>query len=129
MAVPTPEELEAKFQKIAEEDENIKQFILTNKGKNQEVEVFGLKLVLPSVIPKSVRHELAKIQRKGDVDLEEAERDTYYLLSLLCLNEPFTTKEAWEYMDDQTGLAIDILGEVLEKGYQSEKKVQSFRGK
>ena len=121
--------LDAIIAKEIAENEEIKQFVISNKGKNVEVESFGLKLQVPSVIPKRLRHELAKIQRKGDVGIAEAEQDTYYLLSLLCQNEPFTTKEAWEYLDDETGLAMEILGEVLDKAYQSEQKMKGFRGK
>jgi hypothetical protein len=111
------------------EKEQIRTFLITNKGKNREIDVEGMKLLVPSVIPKKIRHELAKIQRKGDVDIEDAEQDTYYLLSILCQNEPYNHKEVWEYIDDETGKAIDILGVVLEEGYQSEQKVKNFRGK
>ncbi len=117
------------IEKEMADNEQIKQFILSNKGKNTELDIYGLKIQVPAVIPKKLRHELAKIQRKGDVDIEEAEQDTYYLLSLLCQNEPYNLKEMWERLDDETGLSIEILREVLERAYQSEEKSKKFRGK
>jgi hypothetical protein len=121
--------LDAMIENEVAENEQVKQFILTNKGKHIEVEVFGLKLQVPSVIPKKLRHELAKVQKKGEVDIEVAEEDTYHLLSLMCQNEPFNHKEAWALIDEETGLAIEILGEVLEVAYKTEEKTKSFRGK
>ena len=129
MALPTPEEMEAKFLKVVEEDEQIKQFILTNKGKLTDFEVYGLKLKIPAVIPRKLRHEISKIRQKGDVEIEEAEQDSYYLLSLLCQGEPFNTTEFWEGVDNETGMAMDILAEVLTQGYKTEEKVKRFRGK
>lgn len=124
------QKLDRIVEKEAAEHEEIRGLITKTGGEKTEFEVYGLKLVLPTVIPRKIRHELAKVQKKGaTVEMEEIEVDTYHLLSILCQNEPYNHPETWEYIDNETGLSLDILREVLERGFANEEKLKKFRGK
>ncbi len=125
-----PAKLDEIIEKDMKQNEEITRLITTSSEKQNTIEIEGLTLKVPGIIPRSVRHEIARVQKKGDmVDMEELEEDTYFLLSILCQNEPYNHPETWEYIDNKTGLAIDILRELLNKGFANDEKVKSFRRK
>lgn len=130
-------ESESQFDKLdrivetqVRENEEIKALVSQSASQKTTLEIGGLKLQVPGVIPRKIRHDLARVQKKGNnVDMEEIEGDTYYLLSIICQNEPYNHPETWEYIDNETGLALDILREVLDKGFGNEDKLKNFRRK
>lgn len=125
-----PSKLDQIVENLAKENEEIKGLISESAAKTNTMEICGLKLVVPGVIPRKIRHDLARVQKKGNaVEMDEIEEDTYYLLSIICQNEPYNHPETWEYIDNETGLALDILREVLDTGFSNGDKIKNFRRK
>ena len=125
-----PNKLDQIVENLVKESEEIKSLVSESASKKNTLEIGGLKLQVPGVIPRKIRHDLARVQKKGNnVEMEEIEEDTYYLLSIICQNEPYNHPETWEYIDNETGLALDILREVLDKGFGNEDKLKNFRRK
>ena len=125
-----PSKLDSIVDGMVKENDEITRLITSSAEKRTTIVIEGLPLDIPGIIPRSIRHEIARVQKKGDmVDMEELEEDTYFLLSILCQNEPYNHPETWEYIDNETGLAIEILRELLNKGFANDEKVKSFRRK
>lgn len=125
-----PDKLDQIVENIAKDNEEIKSLVSDSAANKNTLDICGLKLQVPGVIPRKIRHDIARVQKKGAmVEMDEIETDTYYLLSVICQNEPYTHPETWEYIDNETGLALDILREVLETGFSNENKIKAFRRK
>lgn len=122
------EEQMKKFDEMVESEKSpeIKNLVKNFNVSPKEIDVFGVKLKVLPTIPREIRHELAKFDKIQD-DLEATEDHIYYIMSKICVDEPFNQKEAWEYLDIKTGYVPEIMREAFNLAYDVEQKIKNFR--
>jgi hypothetical protein len=111
---------------VATDGNEIRTLLSTAKSQPKEIEVYGVKLKVLPTIPRKLRHELAKFDKIQD-DLESTEQHIYYIMSQICVEEPFNRPEAWEYLDEKGGMVPEIMKEAFNLAYDVEKKIKNFR--
>lgn len=122
------EEQMKKFDEMVDSEKSpeIKNLVKNFNVSPKEIDVFGVKLKVLPTIPREIRHELAKFDKIQD-DLEATEDHIYYIMSKICVDEPFNQKEAWEYLDIKTGYVPEIMREAFNLAYDVEQKIKNFR--
>lgn len=122
------EEQMKKFDEMVESEKSpeIKNLVKNFAVSPKEIEVFGVKLRVLPTIPRDIRHELAKFDKIQD-DLEATEEHIYYIMSKICVDDPFNKPEAWEYLDTKTGAVPNVMREAFNLAYDVEQKIKRFR--
>lgn len=133
MSVPKPDpNLKAKLAAfVGDEVKNNAEIVklLTNaKGQFKEVDVNGVMVKIRPVIPKRARHISDEMNKTDERSLDLVEETTYALLAEMCVEAPFTLPETWEMVDDETGMAVDLLRKFFEVANDETVKIQKFRG-
>lgn len=101
--------------------------LLTNLDKQCEVlEVMGIPVRMKPAFPKSARRMMEYlVEHKDEISLLEGK--TYELLAIMSKDSPWTNPRTWELVDEEHGIAFDLL-EVLYDGIgKQEKAIASFR--
>jgi len=134
MTIPTPDpNLKAKLGAFVDDEiKNNAEIIalLTNsKGQYKEVDVNGVLVKIRPVIPKKARHISDEMQKKEDRSLDLVEETTYALLAQMCVEEPWTNPETWKIVDDETGMAVDLLKRFFDVANNEATKIKSFQRK
>jgi len=134
MTIPTPDpNLKAKLGAFVDDEiKNNAEIIalLTNsKGQYKEVDVNGVLVKIRPVIPKKARHISDEMQKKEDRSLDLVEETTYALLAQMCVEEPWTNPETWKIVDDETGMAVDLLKRFFDVANNEAIKIKSFQRK
>ena len=127
--VLTEEDLKRFDELVASESaagSEIKTLITSFKTEPKEIEILGGKLKVLPTIPRKIRHELQKFQQIEN-DLEATEQHIYYIMSQICVANPYTLPQFWEFLDDKYGNVPEIMKEVFEKAYEVEQKLKKFR--
>jgi hypothetical protein len=45
----------------------------------------------------------------------------------MCIESPFNDKTAWEIIDDETGIAMEVLTDIYNTALSSEAEIKRFR--
>lgn len=101
--------------------------LLTNLNQQVEtLEVLGVPVRMKPAFPKKARRMMEfLVEHKDEISLLEGK--TYELLAVMSKDAPWTSPKTWELIDDEHGIAFDLL-EVLYDGLgKQEKAIASFR--
>ncbi len=128
----TEETLEQKADRFLVEDmaarEEIKKLLSSYTQQSKEIEVSGTKIKVLPTIPKAIRKELAKFSKMdAEENLDAMEQQMYLVLSKVCLEDPWNKPEAWEYIDEKTGVVPELIREIFNQAYEVDKKIKNFR--
>jgi hypothetical protein len=105
--------------------------ILNNaKGRSKTIEVLGVRIKIRSVIPRDLRHYLATAYKDSeDRSLEESEAIMYKVIAQMCLDPPeFKLPETWEALDNEEGVAQEVMDEIFKVDTAEVNKIKDFRG-
>ena len=107
----------------------LKTKILEFHAKTQRLQ----RLALDAPVRKkneSQEHYLARVDAYtasvGEL-AKEIDTETYSTLAALCLDYPFNTPDAWVIVEEETGLAANLLMEILRDILDTEKQIIEFR--
>jgi hypothetical protein len=135
----TMDELHKKLDEIdgvTEEDKSkISSLLRSASERYKTVKVGEIELKIRSVLPRQVRHKLFNLLKKyqgveedpNKMDISELEDEAYEILATMCLESPFNKVETWRIIDDEQGIALDILGIIQEEAIKTEKEIKTFR--
>lgn len=114
----------------------IQRLIQTSVGAYKEFKFNDITLRVRPAIPRDMRRMVAKLKQIAtgnvheedeEVLLDRSETIFYKFLARMCLDSPFDLPEAWEYIDEQTGMVPMIAVQVIELAAGDEKRVAEFR--
>lgn len=134
MSIPTPDpnlkaRLEAAVGKEIEGNDEIMALLTNAKGQYKEVDVNGVLVKIRPVIPKKARHISDDMQKTEDRTLDLVEDTTYNLLAQMCVESPYTNPETWKIVDDESGIAVDLLKRFFDIANDTSVKIKNFRPK
>lgn len=134
MSIPTPDptlkaRLEAAVGKEIEGNDEIMALLTNAKGQYKEVDVNGVSVKIRPVIPKKARHISDDMQKTEDRTLDLVEDTTYNLLAQMCVESPYTNPETWKIVDDESGIAVDLLKRFFDIANDTSVKIKNFRTK
>jgi hypothetical protein len=104
--------------------------ILTNaKGRFRTIEVLGVKIKVRAVIPRNLRHYLATAYKDSENrDLDESEAIMYKVIAQMCVDPPeFKIPETWEALDNEEGVAQEVMDEIFKVDTSEVNKLKDFR--
>jgi hypothetical protein len=105
--------------------------ILNNaKGRSKTIEVLGVKIKIRAVIPRELRHYLASAYKESeDRGLEESENIMYKVIAQMCMDPPeFKIPATWEAIDNEEGVAQEVMDEIFKVDVAEVNKLKDFRG-
>lgn len=111
---------------------NIAKLVASSDAQPISVEYNGASFRVVPFITRIIRHKLQSLNivtTKSDVTMEEAENALYDSLAVLCVDEPYNTRVAWRYIEDQGGNLPGILSAVMEAIKAHTGAVKDFRRK
>jgi hypothetical protein len=121
----------AKLDKIVGDDkeagERVKKILLNVKDRYKIVIVGDEEVKIRPTIPKSLRHDLEQIQKHDYSTLDDVESAMYNLISQMCIESPFNDKCTWEIIDDETGIAMEVLTDIYNTALSTEAEIKRFR--
>ena len=134
MSIPTPDpnlkaRLEAAVGKEIEGNDEIMALLTNAKGQYKEADVNGIVVKIRPVIPKKARHISDDMQKTEDRTLDLVEDTTYNLLAQMCVESPYTNPETWKIVDDESGIAVDLLKRFFDVANDTSVKIKNFRPK
>lgn len=134
MSIPTPDpnlkaRLEAAVGKELEGNDEIMALLTNARGQYKEVDVNGVIVKIRPVIPKKARHISDDMQKTEDRTLDLVEDTTYNLLAQMCVEAPYTNPETWKIVDDESGIAVDLLKRFFDIANDTSVKIKAFRPK
>lgn len=134
MSIPTPDpnlkaRLEAAVGKELEGNDEIMALLTNARGQYKEVDVNGVIVKIRPVIPKKARHISDDMQKTEDRTLDLVEDTTYNLLAQMCVESPYTNPETWKIVDDESGIAVDLLKRFFDIANDTSVKIKNFRPK
>lgn len=134
MSIPTPDpnlkaRLEAAVGKELEGNDEIMALLTNARGQYKEVDVNGVIVKIRPVIPKKARHISDDMQKTEDRTLDLVEDTTYNLLAQMCVESPYTNPETWKIVDDESGIAVDLLKRFFDIANDTSVKIKTFRSK
>jgi hypothetical protein len=104
--------------------------ILTNaKGRFKTIEVLGVKIKIRAVIPRNLRHYLASAYKESEErELDESESIMYKVIAQMVLEpKELTYPEAWEALDNEEGVAQEVMDEIFKIDTSEVNKLKDFR--
>lgn len=105
----------------------IKALITNSKGKFKTFKVNDVEVKILYSIPRTLRHEIESYQGKDQIPIGETESIVYSLIAKMCIEDPFNKPETWEYIDNETGMALNILSDIFAEVSKTENQIKSFR--
>lgn len=134
MSIPTPDpnlkaRLEAAVGKELEGNDEIMALLTNARGQYKEIDVNGVIVKIRPVIPKKARHISDDMQKTEDRTLDLVEDTTYNLLAQMCVEAPYTNPETWKIVDDESGIAVDLLKKFFDVANDTSVKIKNFRTK
>lgn len=101
--------------------------VLTNLNKQFEtLDVLGVPVKMRPTFPKKARRMMEFLVANKD-DITLLEQKTYELLATMSKDAPWTNPKTWELIDEQEGVAFELL-EILYDGIgKKEKAIATFR--
>jgi hypothetical protein len=79
------------------------------------------------LMDRKLRHYINDVSEKIEGDLEKSEDLMYEVLSKMCLDDDFRTPEMWQALDEEYGIASEVMELLFEENRQNEKKIKTFR--
>lgn len=113
-------------QKMLEADERVRKMILSSKERYKIVTIGETDVRIRPTIPRDVRRQIEKIT-KSDSSVEDSEVLMYELISRMCLDDPFDKPDTWEYIDNETGQAMEFLAMIYKEALSTESEIRDFR--
>lgn len=113
-------------QKMLEADERVRKMILSSKERYKIVTIGETDVRIRPTIPRDVRRQIEKIT-KSDSSVEDSEVLMYELISRMCLDDPFDKPDTWEYIDNETGQAMEFLALIYKEALSTESEIRDFR--
>jgi hypothetical protein len=108
---------------------DMQKVIAAGKEEVSSITVNGVEIKFKSFLPRPLRRALTKISKAPeDADIDE-EGVLYNTLASICINKPFNTPSAWNYIEENGGDAVDILNKIMEVINGNTEKMKKFRGK
>ena len=112
--------------KMLEADERVRKMILSSKERYKIVKIGETDVRIRPTIPRDVRRQIEKIT-KSDSSVEESEVLMYSLIARMCLDDPFDKSDTWEYIDNETGQAMEFLAMIYKEALSTESEIRDFR--
>lgn len=120
-------------EKYLESHEKIKELIASSNSSYKEIKIGDSSIRIKSRMPKSVRLLSVKIGKQlenaDENTFQEVEEKLYGLVASMCIDEPYTHRETWAYIDDKTGGIQEALLLILSEVNKVDVDLKSFRGK
>ena len=121
-------ELDEAVGREVESNEKIKTLLTGLKAQYKVVKVGDLELKIRPTIPKTIRHEMDKLQDSEELKkLENVEELTYRMLAEMSIEPEFQKPEIWHHIDNETGMAFDLLGRVYQEANDTHSQIKRFR--
>lgn len=114
----------------------IQRIIQSASVMHKEFRFGELSIRIRPAIPRDLRRTVTQLKQiatgnvhedDDDVLLDRSEQLFYQFLARMCLDEPFNSTSAWEYIDDQTGSVPNIAVQIIQLVTEDEAKVAEFR--
>jgi hypothetical protein len=126
-------ELDKYEEKYLESNETIKSLIASTNTSYKEINLEGTSIRIRRHMPKKTRSQALKTGKKlenaNEDNIEEAEKGLYPIVASMCVDEPFSRSETWEYIDKKTGCIQEVLLKILAEVNQTDESIKSFRRK
>ncbi len=117
-------------------NEKVRQLLANQQSVYGTYDVGNIPIRFKLFLSKKLRHKLMKMQadlsdNQTEDGLAQSEEVMYYVLSQICVDEPFTDEKTWKYIDDTSEtvgvqkIFLDIMAVIA----SSAEDVKNFRGK
>lgn len=126
------EELHKKLDQVDVEavksNSKVQEILASSKTRFKVLKYGTIELKIRAVLPRKLRHELYELEsRKDNLSMEEIEDVTYHVLASMCIEEPFNNPDTWRVIDDEDGVAMEILNDIYKEALSTETDLKKFR--
>jgi hypothetical protein len=122
-------EVDAMNLEALQKNEDLQKIIAATSAAENKITINGVDIRFKAFLDRRLRHKIARYQKLKEDDIVGIEDALYTILTSLCINPPFNTKDSWIFIEDNGGDVNGILRQILEVISGDTAAVKNFRGK